>query len=322
MKKKIPLRKKKAQDEEDSTSSKEKAEDEEAKKPDAKGLIYDPDEEEIGSWKGYKPSRCYVDDGILYLQIRNPYTDVSTGSIDDDVIEKVNDAFKSIPKSQVTQKRIDDLAKEFEITGGKWIIKDLEWFRVNDIWQTIINSKFLKHRKIVDMKIRGRSWKQRDENTQIYLGTDCYFDRLKINAIKSRLRSNGITEKMVYKPDIHTVLGIKEDNPYPGIKVYLYQESGRKYREPEPSHHEEDSEDDEEYIKKKWERYYQRQQGSSTQREQQSSTQREQHYESEQSSSSSHDETDEEKEKDSFEKVSDKKFAGLNIDHVFFTLEE
>lgn len=117
------------------------------------------------------------------------------------IIMEVDEKRISIP---VTVEKLDELAQKSGILVGKWLIyRDKSG--IDDVWKTIARGTF-------DGEL-GKSAKvstamQNNRRYVICIYTENYLDLEDVMRVREKLKLLGVTEKLCYKPDLYTYLGI------------------------------------------------------------------------------------------------------------------
>ncbi|MBD3229882.1 MAG: DUF1917 domain-containing protein [Candidatus Lokiarchaeota archaeon] len=111
---------------------------------------------------------------------------------------------------KLTEQIIDELAQKTGILTGKWLIH-IGKKRVDDFWnkiQDLIEENSIFHNAKVSTI--AHPWKKEDTHV-ICVYTKNYLDKNKVIEARNKLRNIGKNEKIRYKPDIYTYLGIYSD---------------------------------------------------------------------------------------------------------------
>ncbi len=106
----------------------------------------------------------------------------------------------------LSQEIIDELAKHIGLLSGKWQIY-VERENVDEIWRKV--KRLCEEKKIWQVKV---STAGSGKSPVIIVYTKNYFDEKDVMAARRELRNIGIEERLYYKPDIYTMLGIYSDN--------------------------------------------------------------------------------------------------------------
>jgi hypothetical protein len=108
------------------------------------------------------------------------------------------------------ERLIDDIAKIIGILSGKWVIF-VEQGSAGRLWSKI--KKLAGEGKIWSAKISTAAYPWMPKNKRVIcVYTKNYLDKKDVMQAREMLRKNGIDDKLSYKPDIYTVLGIYPDN--------------------------------------------------------------------------------------------------------------
>lgn len=117
------------------------------------------------------------------------------------IVLEVEERRISIP---VTVEKLDELAQKSGILVGKWLIYRSN-SEIDDVWKIIARATF-------DGGL-GRSAKvstamQKNRRHVICVYTENYLDLENVMRVREKLRLLGFTDRLCYKPDIYTYLGI------------------------------------------------------------------------------------------------------------------
>ena len=124
----------------------------------ASELVFNPSTDDIRTWRGRKPSKCRVQDGISEVLIYSPTHTGELSLDDDDDKEMFIDNFNQRRTVDVTISFILRLAEEYDILTGKWMIMNLSWKEIDSVWAKL-SSEMMKgnlHGNVLGMGIYAR----------------------------------------------------------------------------------------------------------------------------------------------------------------------
>jgi hypothetical protein len=104
----------------------------------------------------------------------------------------------------LTVENIDALAQKSGILGGKWLVHR-DRSEIDNVWKVIANATFNGE---LGISAKASTAKQTTTRHVICVYTDNYLDISNVMAVRDKLRLLGFPEKLCYKPDIYTYLGI------------------------------------------------------------------------------------------------------------------
>lgn len=103
----------------------------------------------------------------------------------------------------ITVKRIDELAKRSAILGGKWLVYASD-DNINKVWQDIAKAT-IEGKLGVEAKV---STSKAKPSYVICIYTSDFLDKKDVMRVRKVLYEMGFKNKLSYKPDIYTYLGI------------------------------------------------------------------------------------------------------------------
>lgn len=118
-----------------------------------------------------------------------------------EIILEIDGNKKSFP---LTLEKLDELAQKSGILVGKWLIYR-NHSEIDDVWKTIAKATFNGGLGI-SAKVSTAMQKGRSHVICVYTGN--YLNLEDVMRVRENLRSLGFTEKLCYKPDLYTYLGI------------------------------------------------------------------------------------------------------------------
>ena len=101
-------------------------------------------------------------------------------------------------------KRIDEVAQRANILVGKWLIRR-DRSEIDIAWKTVAKGVFYGE---LGYLAKASTARESEREHVICVYTDNYFDFEDVMRVRERLRELKFTEKLCYKPDIYTYLGI------------------------------------------------------------------------------------------------------------------
>jgi hypothetical protein len=117
---------------------------------------------------------------------------------------------KTWNQDEITKQVVCDLAKEFSVLSGKWMIF-LDNSNVDKAWSIIAEAtaagKLGNYSKV-------SPYHPSDSEHVICIYTDDFTDESDVFRIRQSLTDLGFTEELNYKPDAYTYLGIYKDNKW------------------------------------------------------------------------------------------------------------
>lgn len=111
------------------------------------------------------------------------------------------------PGKKLSAEVIDELAKHVGLISGKWLIY-AERKNVDRVWRRI--KKLWKKKKIWSAKVSTATEPPQKPHV-ICVYTKDYLDEKDVMKVLEELRDIGIEDRLTYKPDIYTMLGIYYD---------------------------------------------------------------------------------------------------------------
>ena len=111
---------------------------------------------------------------------------------------------------KLTEILIDEIAKKTDLLSGKWLIYVYRE-HVDKLWDEI--EKLVDEGKIWSAKVStsAHPWTSKGKHV-ICVYTKNYLDEQDVMKTREVLRQIGIENRLTYKPDIYTLLGIYSDN--------------------------------------------------------------------------------------------------------------
>lgn len=123
----------------------------------------------------------------------------------------------AVPVDQVST---DKLARESGLVVGKWLVY-VSADQIDDVWQTIASAT-LKGELGVDAKVAtARQASSAGGEYVICVYTENYLNMEDVQRVRDKLRELGFTQRLYYKPDIYTYLGIYS-KVFPGVRASRY----------------------------------------------------------------------------------------------------
>lgn len=133
----------------------------------------------------------------LAITFTNPKISLDKKSI----VLEVDGKEVSIP---VTIEKLDELAEKSGVLVGKWLIYR-DGAEIDEVWKTIAESTF-RGELGNSAKVSTAMPKQKRHVICVY--TKNYLDLEDVKRARGKLRELGFSERLCYKPDIYTYLGI------------------------------------------------------------------------------------------------------------------
>ncbi len=124
----------------------------------------------------------------------------------------------SIP---VDQSSIDKLARAAGLVVGKWLLyvpKD----SIDQVWKKVAHATLEGELGSSTKVATARQAGPGDEYV-ICVYTEDYLDTDDVKRVREKLRGLGFTQRLYYKPDIYTYLGIYSKT-FPGVRASRYSE--------------------------------------------------------------------------------------------------
>jgi hypothetical protein len=127
----------------------------------------------------------------------------------------------------VTEESLLELAKQHEVTTGKWLIA-VPWTEADEVWQKLVNGllegKFPDDLGVTFIKVFGRSVPKKSpyylhkgklvENSMMSVATPDWTNKEKTMEVSKVIRGLGIHYELKYKQDLYSILDILTANPY------------------------------------------------------------------------------------------------------------
>lgn len=170
---------------------------------------------------------CYIDSNLPTEVLNRPWVRVKSskrqksgkGGFDDElasviasmaaeisedktkIILELDERMVSVPLSV---EELDKLAQESGILIGKWLIYRNS-SEINAVWKTIAKSTINGE---LGISAKAGTAKQSKRRHVICAYTSNYLDLVDVMRVREKLEELGFVEKLCYKPDIYTYLGI------------------------------------------------------------------------------------------------------------------
>lgn len=118
---------------------------------------------------------------------------------------------------KITSDYILQLAEEYDYKTGKWLIYS-KWPAIDNVWKRV--AKAVVAGKLgCSAKVSTHDPEEKTHVICVY--TEDFTNEDHVRKVEQNLRKEGITERMTYKPDIYTTLGIYRKNPW-GLRPTVY----------------------------------------------------------------------------------------------------
>ncbi|KAG7156456.1 UPF0696 protein C11orf68 homolog [Homarus americanus] len=189
---------------------------------DEKWIVYDPNKstESIDDWlEEWAPSRISRDDGIGWIAIcgRNRETESQIHDVDG-----LMDAWKELQHSgrPINLETISELAKQYCVTCGKWIIYAGPNAKVDSYWKKVATAIVKDQLPAISAKVSPLST---DKNTHVLcIYNKDFTDEEEVCHLEHAIRKIGLKCQLVYKPDAYTYMGIYRKNKW-GLRPTIYK---------------------------------------------------------------------------------------------------
>ena len=119
----------------------------------------------------------------------------------------------------IEENGLDALARKTGITGGKWLIREMEE-GINRSWYVIANSTW-KDELGNEAKASTARRAGTSNEYVICVYTENYLEALELKRVRERLRTLGYAQRLYYKPDLYTYLNIYHKT-FPNFRASRY----------------------------------------------------------------------------------------------------
>ena len=119
-----------------------------------------------------------------------------------------------------SDKTVEELAKSFNVTSGKWIFFPSSGGKGDHLWSIVANG-IMSDRLTCDLA-KVSALDEASEQHCISMHNPDYTNMDQVMESEKSIRQIGIKCKMQYKPDAFTYLGIYAGNVW-GIKPYIFK---------------------------------------------------------------------------------------------------
>lgn len=138
--------------------------------------------------------------------------------------DKMND-----PKFNPSYEFIKEIAEKTCVKMGKWNMEKIRFDKVNHYWNLI--ARATRDGKLgVAAKVTTR-FAAASKGYSIHIFTKNFMDEKDWMRVENHIRSMSILEKLKYRPELYTHLGIYNDCIHLGLKSFLKQTGIRKEEE-------------------------------------------------------------------------------------------
>jgi len=180
-----------------------------------------------------RPSLIKSASGIGWISVSLPFGRGKGYKVErEDMVEEARAEWEACPSK--TNAAINSLAKRMEITSGKWLVHvqpeevDATWNKIahsvvaRKFGPTVLSAKVSPSPEELDVRVINGPPKH-----VICIYNKDYTDIKQVLTVEKEIRRLGIAERISYKPDIYSLLGIYRNNKY-GLRPTIYTSSYNK----------------------------------------------------------------------------------------------